>query len=199
MKYCSKCGIKISEDSLFCHKCGSSVVHIDMPTDNIELTPSPSNKITKHNSEEIPIPKLSTCFVLGLSSLLSIITFILAIQVSFFFGFVSLLLCVLVIGGTVYSISNYRLAKKDFQLYQQKKQAEKEKMHIEQERKQKEQKELARKRNEYSKKGIPTCPKCGSPSIATVNRGYTIIWGFIGSGKPINVCQNCGHKWEIGK
>lgn len=42
----------------------------------------------------------------------------------------------------------------------------------------------------------PKCPKCGSTSIATVNRGYSIVWGFIGSGKPINVCQRCGHKFK---
>lgn len=45
----------------------------------------------------------------------------------------------------------------------------------------------------------PKCPKCNSTSIATVNRGYSIIWGFLGSGKPVNVCQVCGHKWEAGK
>ena len=46
---------------------------------------------------------------------------------------------------------------------------------------------------------IPKCPKCGSQSIATVNRGYSLWKGFLGSGKPMNVCQNCGHKWEPGK
>ena len=45
----------------------------------------------------------------------------------------------------------------------------------------------------------PHCPKCGSTSIATVNRGYSIISGFIGSGKAVNVCQNCGHRFKPGK
>lgn len=40
------------------------------------------------------------------------------------------------------------------------------------------------------------CPKCGSIHIGTVNRGYSIVTGFIGSGSPRNVCQNCGHKWK---
>ena len=40
------------------------------------------------------------------------------------------------------------------------------------------------------------CPKCGSKHIATINRGYSIITGFIGSGSPRNVCQICGHKWK---
>ena len=44
----------------------------------------------------------------------------------------------------------------------------------------------------------PCCPKCGSTSLATVNRGYSIVWGFIGSGKPMNVCQACGHKFKPG-
>lgn len=40
------------------------------------------------------------------------------------------------------------------------------------------------------------CPKCNSTSISTGARGYSIIWGFIGSGKTVNRCAKCGHKWE---
>ena len=43
------------------------------------------------------------------------------------------------------------------------------------------------------------CPKCGSPSIATVNRGYSLFWGFLGSGSARNVCQSCGYKFKPGK
>lgn len=43
------------------------------------------------------------------------------------------------------------------------------------------------------------CPKCFSTSIATVNRGYSIFWGFLGSGSPRNVCQACGYKWKPGE
>ena len=46
--------------------------------------------------------------------------------------------------------------------------------------------------------GILKCPKCGSGHIATVNRGYTITTGFIGSGKAVNVCQVCGHRFTPG-
>ena len=42
------------------------------------------------------------------------------------------------------------------------------------------------------------CPRCGSKSIATVNRGYSLFWGFLGSGKPVNVCQKCGYKYKPG-
>lgn len=45
----------------------------------------------------------------------------------------------------------------------------------------------------------PCCPKCGSTSIATVNRGYSIVWGFLGSGSPMNVCQACGYKYKPGR
>lgn len=44
----------------------------------------------------------------------------------------------------------------------------------------------------------PCCPKCGSTSLATVNRGYSIVWGFLGSGTPMNVCQACGYKFKPG-
>ena len=50
----------------------------------------------------------------------------------------------------------------------------------------------------YDKKETkPSCPKCGSTSLDTVNRGFSLLTGFIGSGKPMNVCQKCGYKWKI--
>lgn len=48
-------------------------------------------------------------------------------------------------------------------------------------------------------RSVPKCPKCGATAIATINRGYSIVWGFLGSGKPVNVCQKCGHKWKPGE
>jgi hypothetical protein len=45
---------------------------------------------------------------------------------------------------------------------------------------------------------IPTCPRCKSTSIKTVNRGFSLLTGFIGSGKPMNVCQMCGYKFKPG-
>lgn len=42
------------------------------------------------------------------------------------------------------------------------------------------------------------CPKCGATSIATLNRGYSWFWGFIGSGSPRNVCQKCGYRFKPG-
>lgn len=46
------------------------------------------------------------------------------------------------------------------------------------------------------KSNTPKCPKCGCTDIGVANRGYSIVWGFIGSGKSMNVCKNCGHKWK---
>lgn len=43
---------------------------------------------------------------------------------------------------------------------------------------------------------VVKCPKCGSKSIATINRGYSLLTGFLGSGSPRNVCQQCGYKWK---
>lgn len=40
------------------------------------------------------------------------------------------------------------------------------------------------------------CPKCKCTDIGVANRGYSIITGFIGSGKSMNVCKKCGHKWK---
>lgn len=42
------------------------------------------------------------------------------------------------------------------------------------------------------------CPQCGSTSIATTNRGFSFFWGFLGSGKPMNVCQKCGYRFKPG-
>lgn len=62
------------------------------------------------------------------------------------------------------------------------------------------EREAAQKAERQRKLNEPvTCPQCGSTSIATVNRGYSIIWGFIGSGKPMNVCQKCGYKFDPKK
>lgn len=45
----------------------------------------------------------------------------------------------------------------------------------------------------------PKCPKCGCTDIGVANRGYSFFTGFLGSGKSMNVCKNCGHKWSPKK
>lgn len=49
----------------------------------------------------------------------------------------------------------------------------------------------------YNKKYQPlTCPRCGSTAITTGSRGYSLITGFIGSGKTVNRCGKCGYSWK---
>lgn len=45
----------------------------------------------------------------------------------------------------------------------------------------------------------PNCPKCGSTAIDATNRGYSLLTGFLGSGKTMNYCKNCGYKWKPRK
>lgn len=49
----------------------------------------------------------------------------------------------------------------------------------------------------YSKpKPKVCCPKCGSESITAGQRGYSLLTGFLGSGKTVNRCAKCGHSWK---
>lgn len=41
-----------------------------------------------------------------------------------------------------------------------------------------------------------TCPKCGSTNITEGTRGFSLMTGFIGSGKFRYVCKKCGNKWK---
>lgn len=61
------------------------------------------------------------------------------------------------------------------------------------------EREAREKEYERTHPNAVKCPKCGSYSVATTNRGYSILTGFIGSGSPRNVCQKCGYKWKPGK
>ena len=40
------------------------------------------------------------------------------------------------------------------------------------------------------------CPRCGSTSITTGQRGYSLLTGFIGSNKTVNRCSKCGYSWK---
>ena len=44
--------------------------------------------------------------------------------------------------------------------------------------------------------GLIHCPRCDSTNIVTGQRGYSIVWGFVGSNRTMNRCAKCGHKWE---
>lgn len=40
------------------------------------------------------------------------------------------------------------------------------------------------------------CPKCGSLSVTTGQRGFSVLTGFWGSNKAVNRCGSCGHIWK---
>lgn len=46
---------------------------------------------------------------------------------------------------------------------------------------------------------LPKCPRCGSTAITAGQRGWNLMWGFIGSSDTVNRCSNCGHKWKPRK
>lgn len=43
------------------------------------------------------------------------------------------------------------------------------------------------------------CPQCGSTEYHAGARGYSLLTGFIGSGKTVLTCLKCGHRWKPGK
>lgn len=47
--------------------------------------------------------------------------------------------------------------------------------------------------------GLIHCPRCDSTNVVTGQRGYSMMWGFIGSNRTMNRCAKCGHKWEPRK
>lgn len=51
-------------------------------------------------------------------------------------------------------------------------------------------------RREQPSPSTVRCPKCSSTQIVTGQRGYSVVWGFMGSNKTMNRCANCGYKWE---
>jgi len=52
------------------------------------------------------------------------------------------------------------------------------------------------KLSKYVKPAVLRCPKCGSTAVTTGNRGFSVVSGFIGSGKTVNRCGICGFAWK---
>ncbi len=46
------------------------------------------------------------------------------------------------------------------------------------------------------KDDILHCPHCGSTSVTTGQKGFSLFSGFFGSNKTVNRCGNCGWTWE---
>ncbi len=208
---CPKCRARIPDTARFCQECGCDVsrgMEIKERQQRTAEINAPTYKNSEIDNTNVPMPKLSTPIVLGFASIFALIGLVFAVQISLFSGIISIIMFIAVFGGCISSFKDYNLAKKNFEEYRVKtlkeqKEAKDRKdaynAQKEQEQKREAEKEAAlrARRAEYSAKGLPSCPKCGSPAIATVNRGYSLVWGFIGSGKPVNVCQKCGYKWKI--
>lgn len=45
---------------------------------------------------------------------------------------------------------------------------------------------------------VVRCPRCGSTSVTTEEKGYG-LFGWIGASQKKNLCQKCGHKWWPGR
>lgn len=43
------------------------------------------------------------------------------------------------------------------------------------------------------------CPKCGSASITTGLKWFSLLTGFLGSNKTVNRCASCGYSWKPGR
>lgn len=58
---------------------------------------------------------------------------------------------------------------------------------------------LSMKDKNLANNNVVSCPKCGSTAITAGQRGYSFLTGFLGSGKTVNRCANCGHTWKPGR
>ena len=151
---------------------------------------------------DVPIPtekdiKRNLLWGIGCTSF-GLFCFVVGLFASFFCVIIGLVFIVLGVG----SLSLYRSGKKDRQLAETdfeaykavvaKRSAQKEAVERwKAERAAADEEKKRRRANEPV-----SCPKCGSTSIATVNRGYSLMWGIYGSGSPRNVCQKCGYRFK---
>ena len=124
--HCSECNREISDKAAACPHCGCPItvsIKAQMENKTVQkqepvFTPSHDN-ISKLILNDIPMPKLSSSILLGIASIIGLITFILAIQVSVF-GVFALVAFIIVFVAFIRSVKKYRLAKKDFRKYQEK-------------------------------------------------------------------------------
>ena len=53
--------------------------------------------------------------------------------------------------------------------------------------------------NPQKDKDVICCPQCGSTQYHAGARGFSLVTGFIGSGKTVLTCLQCGHRWKPGR
>ena len=213
---CPECGRKnISDTAETCPSCGFKVHDYILAQERIRQEAKEAARLAlendvkrKREAEEqrkrldaVQMPAKPSIVPYVLAASLCLVTTISSIVVMVVDGF-SLLFFLLALVFAIFcpamiclyrdALKRYRLAQTDFPSYQQ---------IVLKEEDQRAREEAARQAQKLqTKRYTPVrCPKCGSASIATVNRGYSLIWGFIGSGQPVNVCQSCGHKFKPGK
>jgi len=223
--FCKYCGKSIADDSSFCLYCGKAVNNKFEETkeylqfksnceSNFDLSDYEKRQNAYIKQQKI-IQELEQTIVSDRKGML--ILFVIALglfgiglqfgynQHSFWCGFFVLAsIGIFLIIGTIAEAKrkhkkDLKLARYNYQAYVDSKEEKKrlaQKLRTEAYLK---NREIEKRKAECRSRGIACCPKCGSSSIATINRGFSVVSGFIGSGKPVNVCQMCGYKWEIGK
>ena len=153
---------------------------------------------------DVPIPTkkdMKTSLLLAIMfTSFGLFSFVVGLFRSFFLVIMGIINILIGIGGFV----NYKDEKKDRQLAETDFEAYKalvEKRKTQEEIVKQRQAEAAAAREAEKRRQAREpvrCPKCGSTSIATTNRGFSLMWGFVGSGSPRNVCQKCGYKFKPG-
>lgn len=207
--FCPKCGrILSSEEVSFMKTNNTKTDKQEIPSIQTEETTSPLN--TDNTEIRMPRKPLPINFlnIIGVVSL--IFTFSITISspfappISETWGYwIPGVFCLI---GSYFLYQSkkeeYERAMSDFEAYKNEKVREKIEVRQTVEKNMQQQKaqklDVERKRTVAQMKGLPSCPTCGSTAIATVNRGYSALWGFVGSGQPVNVCQVCGHKFRPG-
>lgn len=56
--------------------------------------------------------------------------------------------------------------------------------------------DISDKEKSEPKCNVLHCPHCGSTSVTTGQRGFSLFSGFLGSNKTVNRCGSCGWTWE---
>lgn len=203
--HCPECGKEISDKSTACIHCGFPLLDAEdnIPQFNYDDEDITVAKPSFSDSKYIPYYKAcGVCIIIGFLSLI-FKSNMLFMQwfLLFLIGCVGALLLLIVFAITfLLDYSDYNLACKDWIAYKKRLQTRENRIKsYSQYNERKKYSTILKIRRENKSKGIPCCPHCGSTRIATINRGFSIVWGFIGSGNAVNVCQACGHKFKPGR